>query len=96
MKALTKDSKNLNDFKEIPPPKSFNDIAKKGEHTEFLCNYHMKDRLLNYCHQDNLVDVFFSGLKSLKFTRLDCLDYDKRCKVKSCSFPAECRLDRID
>ena len=93
-KAITKDSKSAKDFKEVKPT-TFNDFAKKKNHTEFLCRLHMKDRLLNYCHQDSLVDVVFSGLIALGFSRVEAF-LEVRCKVKDCQYDAQYRIDRYD
>ncbi|HSA76452.1 MAG TPA: hypothetical protein VLE02_02795 [Nitrosarchaeum sp.] len=93
-RALTNDSKSLKDFKEVKPSKTFNDIANKGTHTDFFCKLHMKDRLLNYCNQDSLVDVIMSGITSLHFSTVDKNFINQKCK--SCQDIAEYRIDRID
>lgn len=94
MKALTKDSKSLQDLKEVQPTKTFYDMCKTRDLTEYFCKLHMKDRLLNYCHQDNLVDVIFSGLKSLKFFSIDTNHSDTLCK--RCNDLAEYGVNRYD
>ena len=93
-RGLTKDSKSKTDFQDVTPSMTFDDFAKKKNHADFFCSLHMKDRLLNYCYLDNLVDVVFSGIVSLKFSKLD-FEYPP-CKVKDCMSHAEYRIDRID
>ena len=92
-KAITKDSKSKKDFKKVNTT-TFDDFAKKKNHIEFLCKLHMKDRLLNYCHQDNLVDVIFSGLEYLKFSRVEMGLMS--CRHPRCIIGAEYRIDRFD
>jgi len=91
MRALTKDSKNLSDLKEIPDPKKFSEFANKKTHAEFFCKSHMKDRLLNYCNQDLLVDVVMT-IQSLKFQEIFLSNMNCKC----CNNIAEYRIDRID
>lgn len=93
-KAITNDSKNKRDFKDVTPSKTFNDFCKDKIHTEFLCEMHMKDRLLNYCNQDSLVDVMMSGIRALKFIHLEDLVMD--CKNCGAGNLAQYRIDRIE
>lgn len=91
LKALTKDSKHLSDYKDVKV-KSFGDMASNKTHIEFFCEVHMRDRLKNYCHQDTLVDVIMSRIE-LKFSNVS-EKYAGECK--SCPSKGIFRIDRND
>lgn len=60
-KVLTDKSENLQDFKDWIPKKTWKDFAGKKIHIEHYCHKHMKDRLMQYCKGDTLVDVILTG-----------------------------------
>ena len=89
--VLTKDSKNLQDFKDYKPSKLYSDFASKKTHVEYYCKPHMKDRLKEYCNQDALVDVIFSG-GGLEFS--NCIHSGYPCHVKDCKTEIKFKLVR--
>lgn len=66
--------------------------ANLKQKSEFYCKRHMIDRLLNYCHQDTLIDVVVTSGTELHFTKCD--PENNSCKENKCDQPAEFRIDR--
>lgn len=88
LKAFTESDKTLKGVK----TKKFSEFATLGNHTEWFCSLHMKDRLLMFCHQDSLVDVVMNGAESINFQRVILSNMD----CKSCKEMADYRIDRVD
>ena len=90
-KVLTKDSENLQDYKEFEPSNFYSGFSSKRIHTEFYCKPHMKDRLKEYCNQELLVDVVFSGTDIEISNYTDSFRY---CHVKDCKIETKFKLVR--
>ena len=89
-RAITKESLHKNDVKPISIDGTWeNHGANLKKKTEFYCKLHARDRLLNLCHQNTLVDVVLSGTM-LHFEPCD----SENTSCRECDMPAEIRIDR--
>lgn len=89
--VLTKDSKNLQDSRDYEPSNFYSKFSSERTHTEFYCKPHMKDRLKEYCNQDALIDVIFSGT-NIEIS--NSIHSDNNCHVKDCKTETKFKLVR--
>jgi len=90
-RVLTKDSKDLQDYKEYTPGNFYSTFSIRRTHNEFYCKRHMKDRLKQYCNQESLVDVVLSGTD---IQIISCTSPGIDCHVKDCLAEPQYKLVR--